>query len=132
MKFAMNGSLIIGTMDGANVEIAEEIGNVTILYQGRENMFTFGSDVKEVKEKRSQVIMGKELNKQMYDHNKKDYVGGRLKQVIEAIYSGQFGNLSQIHPMLQQITQGNDFYLVCWDFHPYLRAQQEVKLNIYT
>ncbi len=40
MKFIMNGSIIIGTMDGANVEIAEEVG--------RDNMFIFGANVNEI------------------------------------------------------------------------------------
>lgn len=40
MKFVMNGGLIIGTMDGANVEIAEEIGS--------KNMFIFGANIDEV------------------------------------------------------------------------------------
>ena len=46
MKFMMNGSLIIGTMDGANVEIAEEIG--------QDNMFIFGHSAEEVPQLRAQ------------------------------------------------------------------------------
>ena len=46
MKFMMNGSLIIGTMDGANVEIAEEIG--------QDNMFIFGHSAEEVPQLRAE------------------------------------------------------------------------------
>ena len=59
MKFVMNGGLIIGTMDGANVEIAEEIGE--------DNMFIFGERVEGVDK----------IRKQLYE-GKRGYVGGRL------------------------------------------------------
>ena len=54
MKFVMNGGQIIGTMDGANVEIAEEVG--------KENMFIFGCEVPEVESKKKEMAEGKPIN----------------------------------------------------------------------
>jgi len=51
MKFVMNGCLLIGTMDGANVEIAEEIG--------KDNMFIFGENVGGVNRIRKQLAEGR-------------------------------------------------------------------------
>ena len=107
MKFAMNGCLIIGTMDGANVEIAEEIG--------KENMFVFGANVEEVNRYRQKMAEGK-----------RDYVPPALTKVFNAIFSGRFGNLSDMHEMLRRLTEGADFYVVCWDFQSYLDAQTRV------
>jgi len=84
MKFVMNGGLIIGTMDGANVEIAEEIGE--------ENMFIFGERVAGVDACR----------KQMYE-GRRDYVGKRLKRVFDTIKSGFFGDTHIVHPILDHL-----------------------------
>lgn len=107
MKFVMNGGLIIGTMDGANVEIAEEIGE--------SNMFIFGEDVAGVGACR----------KQMYE-GRRDYVGGRLKRVFDTIKSGFFGDTHVIHPILDHLCDGGDHYITCFDFYGYLAAQDVV------
>lgn len=87
MKFVMNGCLIIGTMDGANVEICEEIGE--------KNMFVFGADVNQVEVNRKQMIKGK-----------RDYVGSKLTKVFGAIRGGVFGDLSCVGNILYNLENG--------------------------
>lgn len=73
MKFVMNGGLILGTMDGANVEIYEEVGD--------ENIFIFGARVEEIDG----------LRHKMETTSSEDYVPPQLKKVIQAIRAGTFG-----------------------------------------
>jgi len=107
MKFVMNGCLIIGTMDGANVEIAEEIG--------QQNMFIFGNDVQGVAK----------VKKEMHE-GKRNYLGKRLGRVFAEIRKGFFGDLKCVHGILDNLENGNDQYIVCFDFHSYLEAQERV------
>jgi glycogen phosphorylase len=106
MKFIMNGSIIIGTMDGANVEIAHEIG--------ADNMFIFGADVNEVNKYRAQD-----------DNARKSQVDGRLKNVFKAIYENKFGPLNdEIKSYIGRIESGSDHYCLSRDFGSYLQAQE--------
>lgn len=108
MKFVMNGCLILGTMDGANVEIAEEIGV--------DNMFVFGKNVAEVDQARKEMYGGK-----------RDYIGQRLKRVFETIKSGRFGGNTQAFiNLIGALEGGHDHYLVCHDFYSYLEVQERV------
>ena len=107
MKFVMNGGLIIGTMDGANVEIAEEIGE--------QNMFIFGERVDGVSKIRKELSEGKT-----------DYVGTRLQKVFNSINDGFFGDVSIITPILAGLADGGDHYITCFDFYSYIDAQNLV------
>mmetsp|Transcript_18479 Transcript_18479/g.31628 ORF Transcript_18479/g.31628 Transcript_18479/m.31628 type:complete len:247 (+) Transcript_18479:1939-2679(+) len=107
MKFVMNGGLIIGTLDGANVEICEEIKE--------ENMFIFGEEVAGVNK----------IRKELYE-GKTNYVGGRLQRVFDTIYSGFFGDTEIIHPILGSLANGGDHYITCFDFYSYIDAQTRV------
>jgi starch phosphorylase len=73
MKFVMNGGLIIGTMDGANVEIHQEVGD--------DNIFIFGARVDAIED----------LKKKMSTMSPEDYIPPELKKAIQAIRSGTFG-----------------------------------------
>ncbi len=117
MKFVMNGSLIIGTMDGANVEIAEEIGE--------KNMFIFGARVEEVNDFLMQVCLII-INILQMRNGKRDYVSPQLDRIFNAVTSGQFGDLSCMNGIIHDLRNGNDKYTLCWDFHSYLDAQEKV------
>lgn len=108
MKFVMNGGLIIGTMDGANVEIAQEVGE--------ENMFIFGALVDEVDKARDK----------MRSTNPYDYCGPVLNKVFDAILSGMFGSVDELKALIDVIRHNNDHYIVCHDFYSYLEAQERV------
>jgi starch phosphorylase len=107
MKFIMNGSLIIGTMDGANVEIAEEVG--------KENMFIFGANVNEVNQYRS-----------LSDGERASRMDGRLKKVFRAIYDNRFGPLNDdIKGYIGRLEGGSDHYCLGRDFASYVEAQDK-------
>jgi glycogen phosphorylase len=111
MKFIMNGSMIIGTMDGANVEIAEEVG--------RENMFVFGANVEEINKYRALDISARASQ-----------IDGRLKAVFRHIFEGKFGPLNDdIRNYISRLQEGNDHYAVCRDFGSYLQAQEKADLT---
>ena len=104
MKFIMNGSMIIGTMDCANVEIAEEVG--------KENMFIFGANVEEINRYRGLDNAGRASQ-----------IDGRLKNVFRNIFEGKFGALNDdIRNYIGRLQEGNDHYAVCKDFSSYLQA----------
>lgn len=112
MKFMMNGTVTLGTMDGANVEICEEAG--------RENNYIFGASVDEVSRVK-QCYNPRAL----YDNNPK------LKRVVDTLVNGTFndngsGMLANIYNSL--VTYHNpDVYLVLYDFDSYIN--EKLKLN---
>lgn len=102
MKFVMNGCIILGTMDGANVEICEEVGE--------DNEFIFGSRVTEIEGFRDR----------MRNMNSEEYLGGELREVLNCIQDGMFGWKEENSALVDTIRHNNDFYLVGHDFYHYV------------
>jgi starch phosphorylase len=111
MKFALNGALTVGTLDGANVEIREEVGP--------ENFFLFGLTVEQVAA----------VKKRGYDPWEWYRNDRRLKGVLDAISGGVFSPQEPglFRPILDSLLNGGDPYLVLADFAAYLAVQEEVE-----
>ncbi|CAL7964237.1 Glycogen phosphorylase [Gammaproteobacteria bacterium] len=108
MKFAMNGALTIGTLDGANVEMREEAG--------AENFFLFGLNTDQVLELKSK------------GYNPRDYVNANseLRMAIELINSGCFANDANLFRPLTDSLLYHDEFMVCADFESYVECQDQV------
>ncbi|MDO5575607.1 MAG: glycogen/starch/alpha-glucan phosphorylase [Fibrobacter sp.] len=111
MKFALNGALTIGTMDGANIEIREEVGD--------DNIFIFGLLTEQVEE----------LRKNGY--NPWDYYNNNpeLKKVIDLISSGYFSpeEPHKFSPIYDTLLNQGDKYMIMADFDSYIKCQDRVE-----
>ncbi|CAG8452694.1 26614_t:CDS:10 [Dentiscutata erythropus] len=106
MKFVLNGGLILGTVDGANIEIHEEIGD--------DNIFMFGNLADQVEDLR-------------HAHRYRDVpIDPALQEVINDIEAGHYGDPHIFSPLIHTITIGKDYYLLSDDFGSYLSAQNLV------
>lgn len=109
MKFALNGALTIGTMDGANIEIREEVGE--------DNIFIFGllaDEVVKLKENGYKPV-------EYYEGNKE------LKKVIDMISSDYFnaGEPGIFQPIIEKLLN-DDYYCLLADYQSYINAQDKV------
>ncbi|MBA3686418.1 MAG: glycogen/starch/alpha-glucan phosphorylase [Planctomycetes bacterium] len=107
MKFMINGALTIGTLDGANIEIREEVGD--------EHFFLFGNTTEQIEKLRPR-------------YKPQTVIDGdaALKRVIQLIKSGHF---NQVEPgifddILGTLTSWGDYWMVCADFADYVKAQE--------
>jgi starch phosphorylase len=107
MKFMMNGAVTIGTLDGANIEIREEVGD--------DNFYLFGLTAAEV-----------ELTRNRYDPNAIIDADADLKRVLTLIESGHFNRFEPglFDPILAAIRSPQDPWLVAADFRSFVDAQR--------
>ena len=109
MKLALNGALTIGTLDGANVEIRDRVGE--------ENIFIFGLTAEEVEERRRETI------------DAQDIIAGSsdLSGVLDAVGSGLFSpdEPDRYRELVDALTH-HDYFMVCADFDAYAKTQRKV------
>ena len=112
MKFMMNGAITLGTLDGANVEINERVGD--------ENSFIFGLKVNDIDElKRS----GRYNPWDVYNENEK------VRRVLDSLFIGPWceGVRDRFRSIFDEIMNHNDEYFILLDFDAYLEASKEIE-----
>ncbi len=109
MKFAMNGALTIGTFDGANIEIAQEVGE--------ENIYIFGHKVEDIPNLRESFNANEWLESDTY-----------LKRVVASFDSDIFCSKESgiFKPIHYSLVNGGDYYCHIADFKPYSDTQNRI------
>lgn len=109
MKFAMNGALTIGTLDGANIEIAQEVGD--------DNIYIFGHKVEDIPKLRSSFNAQKYFEKDSH-----------LKRVVSSLESDIFCSKESgiFKPFQYALVNGGDYYCHMADFRPYVQTQNRL------
>ncbi len=111
MKLALNGALTIGTLDGANVEIMNEVGE--------ENIFIFGRTVADIDRMRREGYNSYQYYEEIEP----------LKQALDQIQSGFFSpnEPDLFQPIIHALLNENDYFMVLADYEDYLNKQREVE-----
>jgi starch phosphorylase len=109
MKFALNGALTIGTLDGANVEMLDRVGS--------DNIFIFGMTAEEVEARRRQTIDSSDLIAK----------SSVLQEVLTAVENGNFSpdDPGRYRGLIEAIRY-HDYFMVAADFDAYYQRQREV------
>jgi starch phosphorylase len=109
MKFSLNGALTIGTLDGANIEIREEVG--------AENFFLFGLTAAEIADSQARGYRPRECVEQ----------NATLREVIDFIASGALGSgdVELFRPIVDNLLNHDPFFLLS-DYQAYIDAQERV------
>lgn len=112
MKLALNGAITVGTLDGANIEIAEEVGE--------DNIAIFGLTVDEVKA----------LHTDGYNSMDYYYNNGEIKAILDWLETDYFtpGKPGELAAIKRSLLEGGDPYLVLADFDSYLKAHAKIDL----